>query len=79
MDLLEQQIEAAILLDESIGEMQKSMNMIVEKFSMAGTEERGHLQALLLSLMKLCRSTARLEYVHQKLLKDDKEGTENNG
>lgn len=69
--LLEQQVEAAILIEESIGDMQKIVDMITDRYSTPNTGERGQLQALLLSLIKLCRSTARLEYVHQKLLKDD--------
>lgn len=71
MDVLTHQIETAILLDEAKEEMQESIIMIVEKFSKPETGERGYLQALLLSLMEVCRSTARLEYAHQKLLKND--------
>jgi len=79
MDLLEQQVEAAILIEESVEDMQKTLNMIIDRYSIPNTEERGQLQALLLSLMKLCRSTARLEYIHQKLLKDDTRNIEKDG
>lgn len=79
MNLLEQQIEAAVLLEESKEDIQKSVNMILDMYSKPDTGERGQLQALLLSVMKLCISTARLEYVHQKLLKDDTRDTEKEG